>query len=201
MLFRLFTRWQVKGKDNVPSQGALLVVANHINLLDIPLLGICFERRLIFLAKKELFRSRWFGFLISKLGAFPVHRGQGDIAAFRQAERILAGGQTLVMFPEGTRSRSGQLQSGFPGSALVALHSDAAILPVAITGTERCRGAGWLLRRPRLVVNIGNPFRLPPVAGKVTKTELAELTNLIMEHIAELLPVEYQGNYQAGKTK
>ncbi len=108
---------------------------------------------------------------------------------------MLAGGLALVMFPEGTRSRGGQLRSAFPGSALIALRSDVPILPVAITGTEKIKGATWLLHRPRITVNIGHPFRLPQVNGKLSKTELAELTNLIMGHIAELLPVEYRGNY------
>ena len=107
----------------------------------------------------------------------------------------MAAGLALVMFPEGTWSNNAQLQPAFPGSALIALRSEAPILPVGISGTERIKGVAWLLRRPQITVNIGLPFHLPPVNGKVTKTELAELTNFIMGRIEQLLPVEYHGNY------
>ncbi|MFC1933578.1 lysophospholipid acyltransferase family protein [Chloroflexota bacterium] len=195
IILLLLTRWQVKGKENIPRQGPLLVVANHLHLVDPPLVGASLNRKAIFMAKEELFRSRLSSYIISSLGAFPVHRGQLDRKALRQAERVLAEGLALVMFPEGMRSRAGHLRPAFPGSALVALHSSVPILPMGITGTEQIKGATWWLHRPQLTVNIGHPFRLPASNGKLTKTELTELTNLIMERIAELLPAEYRGNY------
>ena len=191
----LFTRWQVKGKENIPSQGPLLVVANHLNLADPPLVSVSLTRKAIFMAKEELFRSRFSGYFIGSFGSFPVHRGQIDRKALRQAEKVLAESLALVMFPEATRSKNAQLQPAFPGSALIAWRSGAPILPIGITGTERIKGVGWWLLRPKITVNIGRPFHLPPVSRKLTKTELAELTNYIMGHIAELLPVEYRGNY------
>jgi len=152
------------------------------------------------MAKEELFRSSFSGYFIRSFGAFPVHRGQLDREALRQAGQALAQGQALGMFPEGMRSRGGQLRRAFHGSALIALRSGAPILPVGITGTEKIKGAAWLLRRPQITVNIGHPFHLPPVSSKLTKAELAELTNYIMGHIAELLPLEYRGHY-AGQGK
>ncbi len=197
LILLLLTRWQVKGKKNIPDQGPLLVIANHINLADPPLVSVSLSRRVIFMAKEELFRSRLSSYFIGNYGAFPVRRGQLDRKALRQAERVLTEGLALVMFPEATRSQNSQLQPAFPGSALIALRSDTPILPLGITGTERIKGVGWPLRRPRITVNIGVPFRLPPVNGKLSRTKLAELTNFMMEHIAELLPVEYRGNYTA----
>jgi len=147
------------------------------------------------MAKKELFRPRVFGYFISSFGAFPVHRGQLDRQAMRQAYQVLADGLALVMFPEGTRSFSGRLQPALPGSALIALRSGAPILPVGIIGTEKIRGVTWLLRRPQITVNVGHPFNLPPVSSRLAKAELAELTNSIMERIAELLPPKYRGDY------
>jgi len=147
------------------------------------------------MAKKELFHPRLKGYFISGFGAFPVHRGQLDREALRQAYQVLANGLALVMFPEGTRSRSGQLQPGLPGPALIAIRSGAPILPVGITGTEKIKGATWFLRRPQITVNIGHPFYLPPVSSRLTKTELTDLANYIMGHIAELLPLEYRGDY------
>ena len=195
ILLHLLARWQVKGRENIPSQGPLLVVVNHLNLADPPLVGVSLSRKAIFVAKEELFRSRFSSYFIGSFGAFPVHRGQLDRKALRQAERVLAEGLALVMFPEATRSKNAQLQPAFPGSALIALHSGAPILPIGITGTERIKGATWFLHRPRLTVNVGPPFYLPPVNSKPSKTELAELTTFIMSRIAELLPVEYRGGY------
>jgi len=149
----------------------------------------------MFMAKKELFRFRMIGYFLGSFGAFPVHRGQLNRQALRQARQILADGLALVMFPEGTRSRSGRLRSAFSGPALIAMRSGAPILPVGIIGTEKIRGVTWLLRRPQITVNIGQPFYLPPVSSKLTKAKLIELTNLMMGHIAELLPLEYRGEY------
>lgn len=195
MLLILLTRWRVRGKENIPSQGPLLVVANHLNLTDPPLLGVSLSRKVIFMAKEELFRSRLIGYFMRGFGAFPVHRGKLDREALRQADQSLAQGLALVMFPEGKRSRHAQLQPAFPGSTLIALHSGVPILPIGITGTEKIKGLTWLLRRPQITVNIGHPFYLPPVSSKLTKAKLTELTNSIMGRIAGLLPVEYRGNY------
>ena len=195
MLLLLLTRWQVRGRDNVPSQGPVLVVANHLNLADPPLLWVSLGRKVIFMAKEELFRSGFLSYFIRGLGAFPVHRGRLDRKALRQAEQVLADGLALVMFPEGMRSHGGQLRPALPGSALIALRSGVPILPIGITGTERIRGVAWLLRRPQITVNIGYPFHLPPVSSKLTKVELARLTDCMMGRIAELLPLEYRGNY------
>ncbi len=192
---RLFTRWQVRGRENIPAEGPLLVVANHVNLVDVPLLSVSFNRRLIFMAKKELFYFRSIGHFIGGLGAFPVHRGQLDRKALRQANQVLADGLALAIFPEGTRSYSARLRQAFPGSALIALRSGTPILPVGIIGTKRIRGLTWLLGRPQITVNIGHSFHLPPANSKLTKVELTERTNFIMERIAELLPPEYRGKY------
>jgi len=195
MLLLLLTRWRVRGRENVPSQGPLLVVANHLNLADPPLLFVSLGRKVVFMAKEELFRVRFISYFIRGFGAFPVHRRQLDRKALRQAAQLLANGMALVTFPEGTRSKNAQLQPAFSGSALIALRSGVPILPIGITGTERIKGVAWLLRRPEITVNIGHPFHLPPASSKLTKVELAKLTNYMMGRVAELLPQEYRGNY------
>jgi len=200
ILFRLLTRWQVKGRENTPSEGPILVASNHLNLADPPLLGVSLGRKAIFMAKKELFRFKVIGNFVRGLGSFPVHRGQLDKTALHQANQTLADGLALIMFPEGTRSRKARLQRAFPGTALIAVRNGVPILPVGITGTEKIKGVTWILHRPKLVVNIGHPFHLPPVSSKLTKEELNRLTDSIMEHIATLLPPEYRGYYAERRT-
>lgn len=195
ILLFLLTSCQVRGKENVPSQGPVLVVANHLSLADPPLLGVSLGRKVIFMAKEGLFRYRFSSYFIRSLGAFPVYRKQTDIQAIRQAKQVLAEGLVLALFPEGKRSSNTQLQSALSGSALIAVHSGAPILPVGIIGTEKIKGVSWLLHRPQITVNIGHPFYPPSVNGKLTKVELARLTSYIMDRIAKLLPQEYQGNY------
>ncbi len=194
-LLKLLTHCRIKGRENIPSQGPLLIVANHLSLADPPLLGVNLGRKVMFMAKKELFRFRVIAYFIGSFGAFPVYRGQLNRQALRQARQILADGLALVMFPEGTRSRSGRLRPAFSGPALIAMRSGAPILPVGIIGTEKIRGVTWLLRRPRITVNIGHPFYLPTVSSRLTKAKLTELTNFMMGHIAELLPIECRGEY------
>ena len=193
----LRTRRRVKGRENVPRQGPLLIVSNHLTYADQFLLSASLNRKVVFMAKEELFRSRVIRPLARAFGAFPVRRGGMDRQALQLANQVLDSGQALVMFPEGTRSKNAQLQPAFPGSALIALHNRVPILPIGIAGIEQAN-KGWvwgLLHRPKVMVNIGCPFYLPPVNDKLTKAELAELANYIMEHIAELLPAEYRGHY------
>jgi len=199
MLLKLLTRCQVKGRENIPSQGPLLIIANHLSFVDPPLLSVSFNRKVIFMAKKELFHPRVIGYFIGSFGAFPVHRGRLDRQAIRRAYQVLADGLVLVMFPEGTRSLSDRLQPALPGSVLIALRSGVPILPIGIFGTEKLRGVTWLLRRPQITVNIGHPFYLPSANSRLNKTELAELTNSVMGRIAELIPLEYRGDYRTGK--
>jgi 1-acyl-sn-glycerol-3-phosphate acyltransferase len=104
-------------------------------------------------------------------------------------------GLVIGMFPEGKRSREGKLLPGRTGSARIASQTGAFLLPVGITGTDKIKGITWLWRRPHIIVNIGQPFRLPSPDGRLNKTQLQLLTTKLMSEIAVLLPPEYQGAY------
>jgi 1-acyl-sn-glycerol-3-phosphate acyltransferase len=194
-LFFLLTRLEVKGRENIPGQGPMLVVANHLNLADPPLLGISLGKKAVFMAKEELFRSRFAAYFIGSFGSFPVHRRKLDRQAMRRAEQVLADGLALVMFPEATRSQSARLQTALPGSALIAMRCGVPILPVGIAGSEKIKGLSWILRRPHITVNIGRPFYLPSFDGRWARAELIQHTDFIMRRIAELLPPQYRGVY------
>lgn len=191
---RLLADWEVFGLENVPARGPLILVANHNNIIDPPLLGASIPHRpVVFMAKKELF-DRWYsGWLVRGYCAFPVRRGEPDRQAFRQALEVLRRGLILGMFPEGTRSKTGAMGPAQPGTAVIALRARVPILPVGITGTDKVKGpASVIRRRPHIRVNIGRPFTLA-VNSADRRSAVEEATCQIMGRIAALLPPEYRG--------
>jgi 1-acyl-sn-glycerol-3-phosphate acyltransferase len=195
-----FGGWKVKGRENVPASGPFLVVGNHIHLSDPPVIAASFPLKCVLMAKADLWESGWSRFWVSNFGAFPVRRGGVDRNALHQAEAWIDKGVSVVMFPEGTRSPDGTMKPALPGAALIATRLNIPIIPVGITGSDKLKNikrAFW--HHPMIRVNIGKPFTLPPVDGKLTREKRRELTRIMMEHIADLLPPEYQGVYAGGE--
>jgi 1-acyl-sn-glycerol-3-phosphate acyltransferase len=189
----IISRWWVAGATRVPRSGGLIVVANHLSLIDPPLLAASLPRRLRFMAKQELFESRG-GVFVRLFGAFPVRRFQADRQALRQARSLLENGEAVAMFPEGHRSDGNGMIAAHPGTALIALQSGAPVLPVAITGSEQIRSLRFILQHPRITVTVGEPFVLPRT-GRIDSGAVEEAGLLIMRSIAELLPPSYRGVY------
>ncbi len=196
-LLCLLTRWTVEGRRNVPD-GPLIVASNHLNNADPMILCVAVRRRrLRFMAKAELFSSA-LGPIVRSWGAFKVHRGQSDRVALRQAEAIVAGGEMLAMFPEGTRSRTGQMGELHRGTAMIALRTGAPLLPCGLTGTEHLGRPLRLLKRPRMSVRIGKPIVVSREPGPLG-VQASVLTERLEREIKALLPPEYRGPYTGEK--
>jgi 1-acyl-sn-glycerol-3-phosphate acyltransferase len=198
-LLRICFSWKVEGRENVPLTGPLILVANHVHVVDPIFLVFAFPRWITFMAKEELFRSAFLRAWLRWAGSLSIQR-EGKVREKQQilksARNALERGQVLGMFPEGSRSHDGKLRKGKPGSAVIASKTDVPLLPVGIIGTDKVHGISWLWKRPPIVVRIGKPFKLPPSNNKISKSQMQLLTTQLMREIAALLPPEYQGAYE-----
>jgi 1-acyl-sn-glycerol-3-phosphate acyltransferase len=197
---RFFCRYEFRNRKRKLPDGPLIMVSNHLSWFDIPLIGVAVPRQIAFMAKKEYFHSRFHRHLVDIYGAFTVERGAVDGTALKIAFDILDEGGCLGIFPEGTRSKSLELQQGHVGTAFIALHKNAYILPIGVSGTENIRGKFQgitkIFYRPKVVLNIGEPFKLPDVHGHPSRKDRDRSTDIIMHSIADLLPESYRGVYR-----
>ena len=180
----------VVGRQNVPAHGAVIIASNHLSWTDVPLIPAFVKRKIVYMAKEEAFQSK-IGWLVRFLGAFPVKRGEADRQSIRAADELLKAGQILGMFPEGTRSKIHQLGKAHAGLGMVALRSGVPVVPVAIWGSENA----FKKFRPRVTITIGEPMLLKPKGKKITREDIDEATDQVMQRIASMLPPEYRGVY------
>jgi 1-acyl-sn-glycerol-3-phosphate acyltransferase len=157
----VYFRLRRTGREHIPD-GKLILAANHRSFLDPFIIGCCLRRPIYFVAKKELFDKRLVGWFLNCLGAFPVRRGESDEESTATALALLERGEAVVIFPEGTRHRSGPLHGPKRGVGRLALESGAPVVPIAITGTERAR-RGWRIRPVRVDIRCGRPLTFPLV--------------------------------------
>lgn len=170
-------RLRAFGQENVPRTGPLILAANHISWLDPPLVGAWFPRRIVYMAKKELFEIKGLGVLISSLGAFPVDREGSARAAIKHSLDVLKAGGCIGIFPEGGRNVDGDKEAQ-TGVALLAALSGAAVIPAAIVGSELSRGKN----RPPAIAVYGKPVQFP-ANTKAKKEDLEAFTETIMAAI------------------
>ena len=158
--FLLYFRLERIGREHIPRSGPVLLAANHRSFLDPFVIGALTRRPIYYMAKRELFESRWQAWLLNSLGAFPVDRGRGDEHAMATARTILERGDCVVIFPEGTRVRPGPLGRPHRGVGRLALQTGARVVPVAVIGTEDVR-RGWRIRPHKVTIRCGRPLGFP----------------------------------------
>ena len=163
---------------NVPRTGPLILASNHVAYLDPPALGCVTPRPVTYMAKKELFEIGLLGLFIRPLGAFPIDRTRGDVAAMKAAIGVLATGACLGIFPEGTRNKDGTGKAQL-GVALLASMSGAPVLPVYVSGTAHAK------RFAKITVVFGEPMRFT-LGRKARREDLAKWTDELMGRIYEL---------------
>jgi len=190
LAIQIYFSLERSGRDNIPKKGPVILAANHRSFLDPFIVGCCVRRPVYFVAKRELFDKRWQGWLLNRLGAFPIKRGEADEESMATARAVLERGEALVIFPEGTRIRKGGLGRPKRGVGRLALETGAPVVPVAIMGTERAR-RGLKIRPVWIRVRCGKPLRYPRVERPSPR--------LAQEVTARLWPcVELQWNWLGG---
>jgi len=182
--------------ERVPARGPLIIVTNHVNFLEAPVIYTRLEpRAMTGFAKIETWDSAFLGWLFDVWGMIPVRRGEADMSAIRRGVAALEDGQILAIAPEGTRSGHGCLQRGHPGVVMMALLSGAPLLPVLHYGGEQYRQNLPHLRRTDFHVIVGQPFELDKRGEKVTRVVRQKMIDEIMYQMAALLPSPYRGEY------
>lgn len=199
-ILRILVRVEVEGLANVPRTGPLIIAPNHLSNADPPLVGgwlaPALDRRPRFLAKEQLFRGV-VGWFLRNQGVIPVRAGGSDMDAYRASRDVLAAGEPIVIFPEGTRSRDGLLGDPRPGVTLLASRQGVPILPVGVSGTDaflppRSRRPHF---RVRVTVRVGVPWVPVVPDGADRRAALAEADAELMRRIAALVDPRHRGRW------
>lgn len=181
---------------NVPSQGPLIAIGNHINFLDAPVaLTYLYPRPIISMVKEETFEKPLLKYLFNTWGSISIKRGTADFTAFEKALSALESGKILAVSPEGTRTNDGKLIRGQTGIVLLAIKSGVPILPIVFCGNEKFKENIKKLKRTHIKLEVGKPFYVVNNHTYPHKEERQAITDEIMYQVAALIPEDYRGYY------
>lgn len=177
-------RVKVEGKENFPAKGAVILAANHVSFWDPVVVAAFIDRKIHYMAKEELFEHVLIARFLRKLNAFPVKRGVPDRKALKMGLDLLQQEEVLGIFPEGTRSKTGEISKPQHGIAMLALKAEAPVIPVACIGTRKFFPWAWI---SPVLVRIGEPIRYEEYYGaKLSTSVLEEVSRDIMDKISML---------------
>ncbi|WP_422443775.1 lysophospholipid acyltransferase family protein [Thermoanaerobacterium sp. DL9XJH110] len=180
VIIHLLFRIHVDGIHNFPEEGPVIIFSNHRSMWDPVIIGCVLKRPVYFMAKQELFKIPVFGFVLRNINAFPVRRDNADRKAIKRGLEILSSGKVLGIFPEGTRSKTGELLKPEPGIALMAVRSkNAALVPIAIKGSYR-----WF---SDIYVKIGKPTGVKVNDERLSSQKLCEISERLFVEISKLM--------------
>ncbi|MEG1441579.1 MAG: lysophospholipid acyltransferase family protein [Oscillospiraceae bacterium] len=184
VFYKVAFKIKIQGLENIPKNQNFIVCANHRSNLDPPFVAICLPCEIRYMAKEELFKNKLFAYILRGLGVFPIQRGKSDIGALRAALKFAKNGENVAMFPEGGRSKDGNLRRGKMGAAMIAIKSNVNILPVGIEGKYKFRA--------KMQLNIGEIIDMTQYSNqKLTSEDLQMITDTkIMTSIANLAKVK-----------
>ena len=197
-IFHVLGRVKISGKENIPYGKPYVVAINHVSIYDPPLAASFWPEQLEIIGASDVFEKPGQGQLLKAYGVIPVHRGDYDRALFTKIIRVIKAGYPLLMAPEGGRSHITAMRRAMPGIAYIVEQTNVPVVPVALIGTtedfwQRARRG----EKPPLEICIGKPITLPEITAKGAEKHEARQNNadLVMRHLAGLLPEEYRGVY------
>jgi 1-acyl-sn-glycerol-3-phosphate acyltransferase len=186
---KLFGRIEVIGREHIPADRPFILAPVHRSNIDFALVSLVTKRRMRYMGKDTIFKFKFLNPFFHALGAFPVHRGSADREALRTSIAVVASGQPLVMFPEGTRQSGSEVQELFDGTVYVAAKTGAPIVPVGIGGSERVMPKGSKFIHPgKIVLIVGEPLDAPPAraSGSISRRAVKTLTDQLKLEIQKL---------------
>ena len=196
LLTHVLCKIDARELTKVPPHGPLILVSNHVNFLEIPILVTHLQpRRITGFVKKETWDNPMLGWLFDIWGGIPIRRGEADLGAIRCGLKALREGYIVAITPEGTRSGNGMLLHAHPGLVTLALHSQAPLLPLVFYGNETFHQNYRRLRRTDFHIVVGQPFYLQSKGSKITRETRQQMASEVMYQLAALLPPMYRGVY------